>query len=1476
MRDLELFQRLRNGDRRSPELLTALGELCEIGTRDRVPYFGSLVGLVEDEAVPVEIRNAALRALVGANGWMTVEAVVHALDEPSLREAALDVLRFVIETDPKRWVHAAFHRDPDVRRLALSGRRTPRVDPIEFYLLADPECRALLRDREPAVPRAQLTTLLDFVRAGHVTKNDARAMFARSPSVLETSLDAMRRRLPELVTQLLVGARSAPGFDAELARAHPDDLDTFLEVLPPEDTRAMRELSRLARNGHFEERLAVSAWASVASHDSPPKTTVELLYGLDPLSIAGASIPVAVAREVLTEMARWPGAFPHLSAELAGPLLALPVVTHPEGGIDLAVAGAIVQLVAKDGYTLAGSHLGMNAIVAALDARLEASLPFFYSATAKDGDPGARAILARLDEPRQPALPGLDAVAPEPAPPVSQKDVLVAMAEHAHHSRWQLLASAGAESLGHVLVRVGKSGVDADRSAKLAALAAKTLSIGALPRIVGPLLGDEEPSLEVTPPEPRLLFASAVLGAVSAVVESPVFVERFLALPPKSLFTALGLLGMAGAFQWPKELALADALLGHRDPRIARWAAERMPAAEVEVPRPPPRPGAGVAYRTPPPSPSVEACVLLLGSADPIGATDAAFPQWASDAPAFLAELDAALVNEFAHRDVALSPLGHAWLWRWDRHALAHFSLVLAAHESLAEGVRARSALTTRILRDSSIAAIASALMLLSFQNRPLLREVLSHDLVDALIDLLPGDAGESAADALRAIHRAQELDMRDALTKIRILLPDLAEGVRDRLGRLVDSSGLPPRRVQRAPEQGLAEEVLERIRTSVDLDALVRDTEDERMNVVHEATLRLIELGADGLERLAAIVVSARSCDRVRPIIESVPLWPEGPALALLEEHLRTEELAAEIRFRLAIAFAERHEPGAIDIAIAATLSSGDDRWFEPRDWDAMLRFVDSAKLSRSLAASPHPHAHVRALEWLLALPAPSENLDALRAFLATGTKRMGSLRRRAARVLLDEGDDSAFPLVLTQELEEATGRSTLLVSAGDDLVDLTATSILAAGTALAKEAALLRHLASISLFRAEPAFEIILRRGTVDKARIAAAGALSRGMSRERKLLKVVSTFSWGGRVGQRLLGKRMRVKMTGSQKLGFTRTRENVVYVSPLPMLRGDRQGTEIVEGLILHELGHHLYHAGPANEAVWETAKKEGIGGLLNLVADEHLERNMRAIDSEYGDKLKRLAAYAFQHNGRPIEVSGLLRHVGARAAEVIPQVHLGVARDPTTVLVESGSLLFLMERAGLSFVRFARALRMGLGNRHADPPGRPRSRALRRSIPAFQDERSPRGVAQAPRDLRLGDQPLRRLRRARVARDRRGRRRQCGLGRRHDPGRGRPPGEALHRIGNRLIGHGRRRHCAQHRAGGTVQAHHPGGSHPVRRRGPRSLCPTRTAPRRDAPKALRRSRHLVRSREAPYLGPSGRSRSPRLDGRAGRSTRPHRP
>jgi hypothetical protein len=152
----------------------------------------------------------------------------------------------------------------------------------------------------------------------------------------------------------------------------------------------------------------------------------------------------------------------------------------------------------------------------------------------------------------------------------------------------------------------------------------------------------------------------------------------------------------------------------------------------------------------------------------------------------------------------------------------------------------------------------------------------------------------------------------------------------------------------------------------------------------------------------------------------------------------------------------------------------------------------------------------------------------------------------------------------------------------------------------------------------------------------------------------------------------------------------------------MLRGEAHGQDVVEGLVLHEIGHHVYHRSEEAQKLWKQADDEGIGRFLNLIADEHLERNLRAVDPEYGDRLKRLGAYAFQHAPQEIKVAVLFDALGANSARAFTAAALDVAFDEEAVRVRRGAILGELDRAGHPVARFSRALRMGLGNRAGDP------------------------------------------------------------------------------------------------------------------------------------------------------------------------------
>jgi hypothetical protein len=373
-----------------------------------------------------------------------------------------------------------------------------------------------------------------------------------------------------------------------------------------------------------------------------------------------------------------------------------------------------------------------------------------------------------------------------------------------------------------------------------------------------------------------------------------------------------------------------------------------------------------------------------------------------------------------------------------------------------------------------------------------------------------------------------------------------------------------------------------------------------------------------------------------------------------------------------------------------------------------ALWAAPDPATSGRAVAVLCEEHA-----AWLARTPAwERDALDplpqALWRFLLLGADRPHPARLLAARALLPLGALVGLPLLLAESMAKARERSAAAHDWAkglpeDALVEATA-AMMAAGAALCPTAAVIDGLLQpeVDLYGREPAALEILRdcREPKEQARVGPLLWLRRG--RMLGTIRVADLFLWGRRQSRRLLGRALRIEMLAGSDLGWTRLDSPVIHVNPLPVLRGEAQGADIVRGLIVHELGHHLYNADAQGIACTKAAVAEGIGRLHNLVCDEHLERNLRTMDEGYGDDLKRLGAWAFQHASRGLPAAVLEGRLGPRLVPVLVRAGLGPSRAPGQVSVGLGRLLAALEAHGSSFGRFVRALRMGRGDRHGDP------------------------------------------------------------------------------------------------------------------------------------------------------------------------------
>lgn len=139
-----------------------------------------------------------------------------------------------------------------------------------------------------------------------------------------------------------------------------------------------------------------------------------------------------------------------------------------------------------------------------------------------------------------------------------------------------------------------------------------------------------------------------------------------------------------------------------------------------------------------------------------------------------------------------------------------------------------------------------------------------------------------------------------------------------------------------------------------------------------------------------------------------------------------------------------------------------------------------------------------------------------------------------------------------------------------------------------------------------------------------------------------RLVRMYEWGEAHSLRLVRKAFDIELIGGRAYGYTRLGSQTIWINPMPLLSGVPGGEAAVRGLTVHELGHHVYNGSYEGRECWRKAVQRGLGSLMNLVADEHLERNPRALDSGYIDDRKTLCAYGFQKEGREMDALSLLR------------------------------------------------------------------------------------------------------------------------------------------------------------------------------------------------------------------------------------------
>jgi len=1351
VRDIWLWKLLAEPAADPTELSGLLCELAAAPLKKRAIYFGRMQPALMHPSEAV--RAAAVSTLDGADGVLAYRHLAAALNDPSppVYLAAVAALFSSAHSDSSRFVHAVFHNNPEVRRAVAEMES---LHPLALFLLADETCAGQIVDRmKPEQLSAKhLPALLDFAaRKECDAALSRRLLYGAGIAKLTHWLAENRVRNDEQDRAILSALRSGDLPDSFKSHAS-DPVDQLIDLFWNDEAieHAMPD-EILGASAEFFARLSelvlkknnpagmhyAAAVALVAAKKSA--STGENAWTQPAVSFCALLWPQILACEDIDRTLRHGAIEGFFTTEGRCKAYDLPLVTslmtdelcrRESGHLDLWAIGGLLHLL-DDPQPISRmlDRFGLDAVVEAFH---EAPLESAGLLTFRDDSKHGRQYLIRaLHTERQEQrwfylalmihsvtaddLEFLESLTPEEcvATCVAVLDLLQTPGLKLSPNKIRVTS----EILGHRIMQ------------------------GAIEPFLSQWLGRTHPEKD------RL--AIDILAIVARRAEGGQVAVAMLALPEELLKKGLRAISWCAGFSYSVEVAIALELRDHPDEEVRSWANDRAAdpaaktwdgAASAKAENGSPLPNAAskriaecsdaeltAALKPCMESPrtgvcdalsqrrSVEtnaaACVAVIGSQDDSTAIDVEFHRFCDSEPDALARLDQQIADVWSGQ-AEISMLGNAWLCRWERHAFRLADMLTNAEGDLLQALAYADGLVSPVLQTMMWQAIVRVFGLWRFREAHRLPEVFTLPLAQLLVERLSSPQGVSAARILMCIHR--ELPSNTHLAEVREpaidQLADLPAPVLAELRGWIDSRGVKQTvKRPRAESAALDAATLGAVVVCEDLSQLESWCRSPHAKLVQEACLRLLELESPGVDRLAQVLGDDPPAPAFATIAESIALWPAGAPLVRITE-LAEEHAQAHVRFRLCLGLLEREDSSGrarlLESAIDAVCAPCESVWFERDDWSTLLHFgAQLDLLAAAMAVSPHPLAYTQALAFLFEHGVANKRTrGAVLNFLHCGDDRSHTLRLRAAHWLRSHGETSGFPLLVEQVLTDEKAKHSILSDLPGELVEATAIGAMTVGGSVFREALLhyMLTFTNVDPTARDKAYELLLCEGRQATVRERVVKHLANKKTRAKKLRSVAEQFAWGVQIGRELTSRLFRVEMIAGEGLGYTRFTENKIYINPIPILRGEKHAADIVQGLILHELGHHMYHRGEAEQAIWKAAGEDQLHELLNLVSDEHLERRLRALDGDFGDKIKRLGSYAFQHSAREISVDQLLSSLSSRAFAVLSSATLNVARAAGCVQVESGRILLEMEQAGMSFARFFRALRMGLGNRHNDP------------------------------------------------------------------------------------------------------------------------------------------------------------------------------
>ncbi len=1297
-----------------------------------------LVDALDDD--DMDVRQAAVSALAVScvsEPFRWAHALFH--PQADVRAAALR------ESPPAgyTWMLLYLAADPHVGGLALA-----RV-------------QETLRANEQ-IPATTLPVILQLVASGTLDAPAARELVAgitlsnaaqwlyglpgRSESEVSDALALAAMPLPADSTVAVHRLRTLPsrdGFDGLIELFWPDERPephTPAALAFDDACRRFFETWRvllLSNDVVFARRFVAATLAVAARKTYWIAEAAELCCLFHPQFLVLRWVPREVRRDSAGLLYSYKVKVPPQPGDAIREALASDAVRDPfNGRIDLWVVGGLLHILEKDRFVTVTHWLGESPIVANFLDDPERHLPFLsVPDTSEAGRQRlVREIAARMGH-RQAWLYGLlvtvvaadgleflDPLGVDDA--VHVADELLTRSDQGRPPTSKRTRAAAA-ILGHKIAQGGgdpflrfvrlwlarPNPEKLEVGLEIFAAAAREMDnrpvVGGLASLELPLLKRLLPALECPPGLPygkelKLLHELKLLGddEISRWVR-----ERLPATSPESEAAR------AARRKGDVELFEVDEALASR---IASCREGELPAVLVPcLERPHRGLCAALARRTDPSGSESTVCAALLGSHDPLDEIDREFARFGVPARSFCEEIDRQAMRHW-HERPHLPLLGNAWLNRWEKHAFAFIDEATAAPRSLCALLESARGFASPVVIREIVNASQRALLLWRYRDHARFAAEWTHETAAAFVELLDSPGG---ADAAGMLVRAHTSGLAPALMEglkpaVAEKLPDLTTDIRVLLQEWIETRGYDGPPVLRRPVRATADPaVLAQIARCHDLELLERWCCDPNATVAEEAAMRLLELGEPGMQRLMGLLRREPPPPAAPTVASTTSLWPAGPSRDAARDFVTNDGGLLHLRFLAGLGLIRQGDAPLRDVVLDIACRPAEVSWFRAEDWQALLDAgIPERRVATALAVSPHPRAYQAAVQWLTSQPTLDDEIHAaLVRFLDAGSDRMWHHRSHVAWWLQQRRDFIAFPILLKDALRNIVDidndpKARLLASAPRRLLDETVDACLVAGNAAVPEAIVVELLlrADRPIYDVEGPLQALLVDCTTDIVRTRIVEQLKGSLTRRRKLARVADNFAWGQRIARELTGRMYSIEMLAGDDLGYTRLNEDRIHINVMPLLRAERNGRDVVQALILHELGHHLYHRGAEPEALWEQAARDGIGPLLNLTADEHLERNIRATSTPFGDRLKRLAAYAFQHAKQEMAVGTLLDALRERAFDVLTRVVLRVARKPHCVLVDNGEILTELERRGSSFARFVRAMRMGLGNRHGDP------------------------------------------------------------------------------------------------------------------------------------------------------------------------------